>query len=45
MMEQALQYLNQLIEQGMDYPDAQYKAATRHSVDADALQQAYDDQF
>jgi len=45
MMEQALEYLNNLINQGMDYSDAQYKASDKYGVDADVLQQAYDDQF
>ena len=44
-MEQALQHLNALTDQGMDYSDAQYKASNKYGVDADALQQAYDDQF
>lgn len=45
MMEQALNYLNALINQGMDYSDAQHKASAKYGVDADTLQQAYDDQF
>lgn len=44
-MQKALQYLNSLIEQGIDYPDAQYKASAKYNLDADALQQTYDDQF
>lgn len=38
----ALEYLDQLLDQGMEYPDAQYKAAKRYKVDPDTLQKAYD---
>jgi hypothetical protein len=38
----ALDYLDQLIDQGYEYPDALYKASSRFKVDHNALQDAYD---
>lgn len=44
-MQAALKYLNHLIAQGWEYPDAHAKAATTHRVDAVDLQAEYDRQF
>lgn len=44
-IDKALAYLNQLIEQGVEYPDAHYRAWSCFGVDSDALQDAYDNQF
>ena len=44
-MQTALAYLNELIESGIDYPDAEYRAAKRFSISADDLREAYDLQF
>lgn len=43
-MQAALDYLNALIAQGWEYPDAHAKAATTHRVDAAELQAEYDRQ-
>jgi hypothetical protein len=43
-MTQALDYLNELIAAGWEYPDAEYKAATKYQVDADELRAEYDAQ-
>lgn len=42
-LEAALQYLLQLIDEGVEYPDAEWKATQRHNIPADTLRQAYDD--
>lgn len=42
-LDTALQYLLQLIDEGVEYPDAEWKATQRHNVPADMLRQAYDD--
>lgn len=38
----ALNYLLSLIQQGWEYPDAEWKAASTHTVSSDALRDAYD---
>ncbi len=41
----ALHLLNALIDKGMEYPDAEYRAAQKHSLtlaDVDELRAAYD---
>lgn len=40
--EAACEYLCSLITQGMEYPDAQWKAAQKYHVSADDLQEWYD---
>lgn len=44
-MREALDYLNMLIAKGVDYADAEYKAATKFSVNAYDLRADYDRQF
>jgi hypothetical protein len=44
-LDAALQYLQQLINQGVEYPDAQFKAAAKFKVSPDELQAAYDALF
>lgn len=44
-MDAALNYLNRLIDQGVEYPEAHYRAFDLFGCDADALQAAYDHQF
>lgn len=44
-MQAALDYLNALVAQGWEYPDAHSKAAMKHGVDADDLQVEYDRQY
>lgn len=41
----ALEYLNALIEQGIEYPDALYQASQQYKVNHDDLQTEYDNQF
>ena len=41
-LQRALRQLNQLIERGVDYPAAQYRASAMFGVDPDKLQAAYD---
>lgn len=41
----ALEYLNALIEQGIEYPDAIYQASEQYKVNHDDLQAEYDNQF
>lgn len=41
--EKALDYLNQLINDGMEYPDAVDIAAAKHRVKYERLQEAYDE--
>ncbi len=43
-MQAALDYLNALIAQGWEYPDAHAKAAMKHGVDGAELQSEYDRQ-
>ena len=38
----ALDYLDDLIDQGIEFPDALYKAARKFNVKYEALQDAYD---
>ncbi len=44
-MQAALDFLNALIAQGWEYPDAHAKAVVRHCVDGSELQAEYDRQF
>ncbi len=39
----AYAYMLALIEDGMEYPEAQWKAAHKFHVSADALQEMYDE--
>jgi hypothetical protein len=41
-LKEALALLNKLISEGMEYPDAEFKACTRHPVDHRDLRGAYD---
>lgn len=41
-MKKALNYLVDLIDNGMDYPDALYKASDKFHVAHDILAEAYD---
>lgn len=43
-IDAALNHLRSLVEAGIEYPDAEYKASTRFNVSADALRSAYDNQ-
>jgi hypothetical protein len=43
-LKDALRCLNDLIDAGCEYPDAEYKAAQQHKVDATELRKAYDSQ-
>lgn len=40
-----LEYLNELIEKGIEYPDALYQASKQYKVHHDDLQTVYDNQF
>ncbi len=42
---EALRALNKLIEQGWEYPDAQYKVSREKGINYEALQELYDSQF
>jgi hypothetical protein len=44
-MTQALDYLNELIAAGWEYPDAEFNAARKFSVSADDLRADYDAQW
>lgn len=44
-MDAALNHLNWLIDQGVEYPDAHYRAVDFFGCDATALQAEYDQQF
>lgn len=44
-MNTALNHLNDLINDGIEYPDAHYTTTTLFGCDSDALQAAYDQQF
>lgn len=41
-MSKAVDYMLQLIEDGMDYPDALYKTSDKFRISHDALAEAYD---
>ena len=41
----ALKYLDELIDQGIEFPDALYKASTRFKVNYQLLQDAYDGKY
>jgi hypothetical protein len=41
-MNEALGFLIELLEMGVEYPDAQYQTTVSFEVDADELQLAYD---
>ncbi|WP_373544050.1 hypothetical protein [Chamaesiphon sp.] len=41
----ALEYLEKLISQGHDYPDAQWRTSQCYAESAEELQKAYDNQF
>lgn len=40
-LDEALQYLEELIEQGWEYPDAHPKAVMKFKVDGEELQELY----
>lgn len=42
-MQEALSFLIELLEMGVEYPDAQFQTTISFEVDADALQAAYDE--
>ncbi len=42
-LKEALAFMIELLEMGVEYPDAQYQTTVSFEVDADALSQAYDD--
>lgn len=42
-MKEALAFLIELLEMGVEYPDAQYQTTVSFEVDADALSAAYDE--
>ena len=44
-IDSALMYLNSLIRDGAEYPDAHWEATQKFNCDATDLQNAYDDQF
>lgn len=44
IMSAALDYLEKLIREGWEYPDAEYKAACKFGVSADELRADYDRQ-
>lgn len=41
-MKEALAFMIELMEMGVEYPDAQYQTTVSFEVDADKLQAAYD---
>lgn len=43
-MKKALEYLNNLIYLGVEYPDAEYKTVQKFKVNTLTLRQAYDNQ-
>lgn len=43
-MGNALEYLNYLVEMGIEYPDAEFKSAKKYAVPADELRACYDSQ-
>jgi hypothetical protein len=42
LVNDAYLYLLELIEQGVEYPDAEFKAAERFDVDASDIREMYD---
>jgi hypothetical protein len=42
-MKEALAFLIELLEMGVEYPDAQYQTTVSFEVDADKLQAEYDE--
>ena len=44
-MKEALDYLNALIENGAEFPDAQDETCDKFKVSHDALREEYDRQF
>jgi hypothetical protein len=42
-MKEALAFLIELLELGVEYPDAQYQTTLSFEVDADELQKEYDE--
>ncbi len=42
-LKEALAFLIELLEMGVEYPDAQYQTTVSFEVNADQLQAAYDD--
>ena len=42
-MKEALAFLIELLEMGVEYPDAQYQTTVSFEVDADQLQAEYDE--
>ena len=44
LLQDALDYMNTLITEGIEYPDAQYQTAVKFKVDYVALANAYDRQ-
>lgn len=42
-MKEALAFLIELLEMGVEYPDAQYQTTVSFEVDADQLQAQYDE--
>ena len=42
-LKEALAFLIELLEMGVEYPDAQYQTTVSFEVDADKLQAAYDE--
>lgn len=44
-MDQALQYLNELVADGVKYPDAEYSASFKYKIVAEELRPTYDAQF
>lgn len=44
-LEKALDFLNSLIADGWEFPDAHSKAASKFKVNSDQLTELYDTQF
>jgi len=47
-MSEALEFLNKLIDRGIEFPDAVDRAATKFDLDADGVEELeaeYDNQF
>ena len=40
-MQQAFEYMISLIESGIEYPDAEWKAASRYGVSCEVLSEMY----
>jgi hypothetical protein len=43
MLDRAYTYLLSLINQGVEYPDAEYRAATKFNVSQTCLRRMYDE--